>query len=89
LLPRKQHAADDDFVVVEHMDMGSGAEPLQLSEGTVEAAAVELVVAEHVDHKLVEAQGPARRLSRAGDVSRQDHQIGIVARPVHATDAEV
>ena len=85
----KAHAVDDDGVVVQHMDLGAFAKLLHFCSGDIDAAAVELVVAQHVDDGLFQPQRPLRRLARRCNVACQYDHVSVVQRCVERAESNV
>ncbi|MOA24671.1 hypothetical protein D3C78_1453610 [compost metagenome] len=65
------------------------AQPPQRALRVRQAAAVELVVARHVDHGLAQAQRPGCGFLGAGYVAGQDDDIGVGAWRFHGLVAQV
>src|ERR1017187_1977894 len=49
----KADLSDDDLAAVEHTNVRSGAQPLEFGRCTVDAAAIELVIPENVEHRFL------------------------------------
>ena len=85
----ESHAVDDGLAVVEHMHLRPLTQALELVEGALDAAAVELVVAGHIEDRLVEPHGPLCRFAGPRDVAGEHDRVRIVDRPLHGTKPQV
>lgn len=65
----KTHTLENDFVTVQHLNLGASTQRLELAHGARHAAAVELVVVGHIKHGPVKPADPFHRIRWAGNVS--------------------
>src|SRR4029077_6437692 len=86
---QKAPPVDGDLLVIEHLDVSPRAKPFEFLCGAGNAAAVELVVPENVEHRLGKALCPRDSLSRASNVSPEDYHIGVILRYVQGTQAQM
>ena len=86
---QKTHPLDDDFVVVEHAYIGSGAQLFEFIRNAQDAATIELVVPGNVKHRFGKTGCPGNRLRRARDIPCQDYHIGVIPRYRQRAEAQM
>ncbi|MNF86085.1 hypothetical protein D3C84_685080 [compost metagenome] len=90
-----QRTAEEPYPVVnvrrafEHVDRCALGQAVQLLVGRDQVAAVEFVIAGHVQHRCRACPGPLDGRGRPGDVSGQDHDVGFNRRERQGLDGQM